>query len=212
RVGAAYLPVDPELPRERAAALVADAGAGALVTTPELAERWFPGARGAGRWAVADGAGADGGALPLLRLNTPPEPAPADARAPELTAPRSGDAAYVIYTSGSTGRPKGVLVTHDAIANRLRWMRHAYPIGADDRVLHKTPASFDVSVWELFWPLLAGATLVVAGPDDHRDPATVAALIRDRAITTAHFVPSMLAAFTAVAHPADCASLRRVFA
>ncbi|GAA4671904.1 amino acid adenylation domain-containing protein [Streptomyces youssoufiensis] len=212
RVGAAYLPVDPELPRERAAALVADAGAGALVTTPELAERWFPGARGAGQWAVADGAGADGGALPLLRLSTPPEPAPTDARTPELTAPRSGDAAYVIYTSGSTGHPKGVLVTHDAIANRLCWMRHAYPIGADDRVLHKTPASFDVSVWELFWPLLAGATLVVAGPDDHRDPATVAALIRDRAITTAHFVPSMLAAFTAVAHPADCASLRRVFA
>ncbi|WEV24181.1 amino acid adenylation domain-containing protein [Streptomyces sp. 71268] len=212
RVGAAYLPVDPELPRERAAALVADAGAGALVTTPELAERWFPEARGVGRWAVADGAGADGAALPLLRLSTPPEPTPADARAPELTAPRPGDAAYLIYTSGSTGRPKGVLVTHDAIANRLRWMRHAYPIGADDRVLHKTPAGFDVSVWELFWPLLAGATLVVAGPDDHRDPATIAALVRDRAITTAHFVPSMLAAFTAVADPADCASLRRVYA
>ncbi|NEE28563.1 AMP-binding protein, partial [Streptomyces sp. SID7982] len=82
----------------------------------------------------------------------------------------------------------------------------------DDRVLLKTPATFDVSVWELFWPLLAGATLVTAGPDDHRDPTALARLLREHRITTVHFVPSMLTAFTGVAAPDDCAGLRRVLA
>ncbi|MER0245982.1 amino acid adenylation domain-containing protein, partial [Streptomyces sp. HSW2009] len=283
RTGAGYLPVDPELPRERIAALLVDAGATALVTTRELADQWFPGvgsgastpgasvdtSGGAGPrntagtrgtpgtsgsagtpdmlgsastasvlgdgpgpglgagdgWRVAVGAARDGADLPLLTISlaaTPAGPSPASPSATDPapanhprrrpTAPLPQDPAYVIYTSGSTGRPKGVQVTHEAIANRLRWMQDRYPLDATDRVLHKTPASFDVSVWELFWPLLAGATLVVAGPDDHRDPAAVAALIRNRAITTAHFVPSMLAAFTAGASAADCTSLRRVFA
>ncbi|MFE6775879.1 non-ribosomal peptide synthase/polyketide synthase [Streptomyces sp. NPDC057702] len=209
RAGAAYLPVDPELPRERALSLVADAGATAWLIAPELAERWYPDTPDADGWTQAPTGPAH---PPLLRLGTPPEPTTARTATPTAPAPLPSDPAYVIYTSGSTGRPKGVLVTHEAITNRLRWMQHSYPLDAADRVLHKTPASFDVSVWELFWPLLAGATLVVAGPEDHRDPAALAALVRDRAITTAHFVPSMLAAFTAGADPGDCASLRRVFA
>ncbi|MYR11593.1 AMP-binding protein, partial [Streptomyces sp. SID724] len=115
-------------------------------------------------------------------------------------------------TSGSTGRPKGVRVPHDAVANRLRWAQDAYRLTEEDRVLLKTPATFDVSVWELFWPLLAGATLVTAGPDDHRDPVAIARLLREHRVTTVHFVPSMLAAFTGTAAPADCATLRRVLA
>ncbi|MEE1742829.1 AMP-binding protein, partial [Streptomyces sp. JV184] len=78
--------------------------------------------------------------------------------------------AYVIYTSGSTGRPKGVVVAHEGVVNRLAWMQEDYGLGASDRVLQKTPVGFDVSVWEFFWPLTAGATLVVARPDGHRDP------------------------------------------
>ncbi|WP_272933399.1 non-ribosomal peptide synthetase [Streptomyces sp. PSAA01] len=123
------------------------------------------------------------------------------------------NAAYVIHTSGSTGGPKGVRVSHRSIMNRLRWMQHEYGLTGDDRVLQKTPASFDVSVWEFFWPLQEGAALVVADPDGHKDPAYLARLIRDQSVTTCHFVPSMLQAFLAEPAAAQCAGpLRRVFA
>ncbi|GAA2336138.1 non-ribosomal peptide synthetase [Dactylosporangium salmoneum] len=157
RAGAAYLPLDPALPRERTDMLVADAGAVTVLTPENVHER------------------------------------PSRPLAPVRVAP--GAAAYVIYTSGSTGRPKGVVVAHRSIVNRLLWMRHAYPLAAGERVAQKTPAGFDVSVWEFFWPLLAGATLVVARPDGHRDPAYLAGLIRRERVTTVHFVPSMLRAF-----------------
>ncbi|AEV85018.1 thioester reductase [Actinoplanes sp. SE50] len=125
----------------------------------------------------------------------------ADAEGGDDSDPVSGvtpaHAAYVIYTSGSTGRPKGVLIEHRAIVNRLQWMQQTYRLDAGDRVLQKTPAGFDVSVWEFFWPLLTGATLVVARPGGHRDPAYLAALIAAERITTLHFVPSMLRAFLA---------------
>ncbi|MGH3669464.1 MAG: amino acid adenylation domain-containing protein, partial [Pseudonocardiaceae bacterium] len=121
----------------------------------------------------------------------------------------------MIYTSGSTGRPKGVVVTHRAIVNRLCWMQDRYPLATGDRVLHKTPTGFDVSVWELFWALREGAAVVLARPDGHRDPAYLAELIQAEAITTLHFVPSMLEVFLASgevsAHPAWSASLRQVF-
>jgi amino acid adenylation domain-containing protein len=105
--------------------------------------------------------------------------------------------AYVIFTSGSTGRPKGVGVSHRAIVNRLRWMQDAFRLTRDDRVLHKTPFSFDVSVWELFWPFMTGAGLVVARPGGQADPAYLTRLIDAEAVTTVHFVPSMLDAFLA---------------
>ncbi|CAM3846172.1 non-ribosomal peptide synthetase [Kibdelosporangium persicum] len=105
--------------------------------------------------------------------------------------------AYVIYTSGSTGRPKGVVVSHRAIVNRLHWMQDAYGLDETDRVLQKTPYSFDVSVWEFFWPLITGATVVVARPGGHRDPSHLAELISAERVTTVHFVPSMLRAFLA---------------
>ncbi|MEU5085172.1 amino acid adenylation domain-containing protein, partial [Streptomyces eurythermus] len=118
--------------------------------------------------------------------------------------------AYVIYTSGSTGRPKGVVVSHDAIVNRLAWMQGVYRLDGTDRVLQKTPFGFDVSVWEFFWPLLEGATLVVARPEGHKDPAYLARVIREERITTVHFVPSMLAAFLEEPSVVGCRSLRRV--
>ncbi|MES1245202.1 MAG: amino acid adenylation domain-containing protein, partial [Acidobacteriota bacterium] len=118
--------------------------------------------------------------------------------------------AYMIYTSGSTGRPKGVMIPHAGIVNRLLWMQDAYGLGPDDRVLQKTPISFDVSVWELFWPLLAGARLVMARPGGHQDPAYLISVIVREAITTAHFVPSMLQVFLEQPGVERCRSLKRV--
>ncbi|MGW4409819.1 amino acid adenylation domain-containing protein [Nonomuraea sp. NPDC004702] len=108
---------------------------------------------------------------------------------------REDNLAYVIFTSGSTGRPKGVGVSHRAIVNRLRWMQDTFHLTPQDRVLHKTPTTFDVSVWELFWPLITGATMVIARPGGHRDTAYLRDLIKTENITTTHFVPSMLQAF-----------------
>src|SRR5262249_8325567 len=119
--------------------------------------------------------------------------------------------AYIIYTSGSTGRPKGAANTHRGICNRLLWMQDAYRLTTADTVLQKTPFSFDVSVWEFFWPLLAGARLVLARPGGHRDPTYLAQLIHDERITVCHFVPSLLDAFLRERSlENDCTSLRDV--
>ncbi|WP_295044821.1 amino acid adenylation domain-containing protein [uncultured Paracoccus sp.] len=183
RAGAAYLPLDPDHPPDRIARILSLARPVAVIATPDLA--------------------------PLC---------PADA--PVLTGwpdhgtaagqPAPGDMAYVIFTSGSTGEPKGVVIDHRAIVNRLLWMRDHYRIGTGDRILQKTPATFDVSVWEFFLPMIAGAELVMAPPGAHRDPTAIAALIRRHAITTLHFVPSMLSAFLAAPASAGLI-LRRVF-
>lgn len=121
------------------------------------------------------------------------------------------DAAYMIYTSGSTGNPKGVVVGHQAIVNRLLWMQHEYPLTHQDAVLQKTPAGFDVSVWEFFWPMIVGAKLILAKPEGHKDPIYLAQLIEQHKITTVHFVPSMLQVFVQQADASSCASLRQVF-
>ncbi len=105
--------------------------------------------------------------------------------------------AYIIFTSGSTGRPKGVMVGQTAIVNRLLWMQDRYPLSADDVVAQKTPCSFDVSVWEFWWPFIAGAQLVMAEPEAHRDPQAMQQFFARYGVTTTHFVPSMLAAFVA---------------
>ncbi|WP_246600280.1 amino acid adenylation domain-containing protein [Skermania piniformis] len=118
--------------------------------------------------------------------------------------------AYVLYTSGSTGTPKGVAVAHAGIVNRIGWLQHAYPLGAGDRMLVKTPIGFDVSVPEVFWPLSAGATLIVARPDGHRDPAYLAELIGSHAVTAVDFVPSMLELFLDEPRAAHCRSLKQV--
>src|SRR5207302_11304193 len=180
KAGAAYLPVDPEFPAERITFMFDDARPVLVLDNPET---------------VRD-------------VDGYPDTDPTDADRIQPLTP--ANPAYVIYTSGSTGRPKGVVVPHVGIVNRLSWMQHEYGLGADDRVLQKTPSSFDVSVWEFFWPLLVGATLVVAKPDGHKDPAYLARLIQDRAVTTIHFVPSMLRAFLQDPEAATCTGLRRV--
>ncbi|MEJ2866090.1 amino acid adenylation domain-containing protein [Actinomycetospora flava] len=187
--GRAYVPLDPDLPRERLAAVIADAGVEVVVTTAgtELPD-------GPRRVHVEDAGTGD----------APPVPADPD------------DAAYVIFTSGSTGRPKGVVVSHRAIVNRLAWTQDTYGLTGDDRVLQKTPVGFDVSVWEFFWPLVTGAAIVVARPGGHRDPAYLAQLVAQAGVTTMHFVPSMLEAFLAADEVTEDASwaapLRRVLA
>ncbi|HWF87706.1 MAG TPA: amino acid adenylation domain-containing protein, partial [Pyrinomonadaceae bacterium] len=118
--------------------------------------------------------------------------------------------AYVIYTSGSTGKPKGSMITHEGICNRLLWMQDAYELCVHDRVLQKTPFTFDVSVWEFFWPLLTGARLVMARPGAHGDTRYLVEIIQHEEITTMHFVPSMLAAFLEESGVSECRSLRRV--
>jgi amino acid adenylation domain-containing protein len=118
--------------------------------------------------------------------------------------------AYVLYTSGSTGRPKGVAVPHAGIVNRIAWLQQAYPLTADDRMLVKTPISFDTSVWEVFWPLSVGATLVVARPGGHRDPGYLAETIISQRVTAIDFVPSMLELFLDDPRSSGCTSLTRV--
>ncbi len=118
--------------------------------------------------------------------------------------------AYVFYTSGSTGRPKGVMNEHRGICNRLHWMQDAFSLTPEDRVLQKTPYTFDCSIWEFYWPLMVGAAIEVAAPGEHRDPRALVARVRGRGVTTMHFVPSMLDAFVDSAGSRTCDSLRRV--
>ena len=118
--------------------------------------------------------------------------------------------AYVIFTSGSTGQPKGAANTHHGIHNRLQWMQDAYLLTKEDAVLQKTPFSFDVSVWEFFWPLIVGARLVLAAPGAHRDPARLVETIRMQEVTTLHFVPSMLQAFLGHDGIEDCKGIRHL--
>ncbi|MEM9290713.1 MAG: amino acid adenylation domain-containing protein [Acidobacteriota bacterium] len=207
QAGAAYVPLDPELPADRLAWLAEDAAAAAWVMPK--------GANSAQLFAAEPG---DGARPAVLH----PEDFPASLSPSEERFPAATDEsavgqipaqlapthpAYVLYTSGSTGRPKGVAVPHEGIVNRLRWMQRAFPLGEGDAVLQKTPMSFDVSVWEFFWAFAAGAQLVVARPGGHRDPRYLASVMERRQVTVAHFVPSMLELFL---EPADLRPPRRL--
>ncbi|ELY4573041.1 enterobactin synthase subunit F [Cronobacter turicensis] len=191
--GAAWLPLDTGYPDDRLQMMLEDARPALLITAASEQGRFTH--------------------LPLS-IFCYDAPLPVSAAQP-LSRSHPAHTAYVIFTSGSTGRPKGVMVGQTAIVNRLLWMQHQYPLGADDVVLQKTPCSFDVSVWEFFWPLIVGARLVMAPPEAHRDPQALQALFARWRVTTTHFVPSMLAAFvgalTSEAAISACASLRQVF-
>lgn len=191
QAGAAYVPLDPSYPAERLAYMLADSQVAALLTHEALVEPLA----------------FTGSTICLDRdwptmATYPSTPPPGVFTAQQL--------AYVIYTSGSTGRPKGAGNSHAGLRNRLQWMQEAYGLTPADRVLQKTPISFDVSVWEFFWPLLAGAELVMAAPGEHKDPSQLIARIIQAGVTTLHFVPPMLQAFLDSPEVARCRSLRQI--
>ncbi len=192
--GAAWLPLDTGYPDDRLRMMLEDAKPKLLIATEEQLARFSD--------------------IPGLESLCYDSPLPAVDAAP-LVLSQPNHTAYIIFTSGSTGRPKGVMVGQTAIVNRLLWMQNHYPLTADDVVAQKTPCSFDVSVWEFFWPFIAGAKLVMAEPEAHRDPLAMQQFFARYGVTTTHFVPSMLAAFVASltleTARESCASLKRVF-
>ncbi|MFF9603496.1 amino acid adenylation domain-containing protein [Streptomyces sp. NPDC014684] len=199
KAGGAYLPLDTDYPHGRLAAQLRDAGPRVVLTDQDTASGLLA--------RALDGAGQPA----VVCLDADPHPAARfPATRPSATATPHG-LAYVIHTSGTTGTPKGVMNHHAGVVNRLAWMQEAYGLTKAERVLHKTPVGFDVAVWEVFWPLVAGSPVVLARPDGHRDPAYLARLIREQGVTTCHFVPSMLRAFLDEPEAARCAGvLRRV--
>ena len=192
KAGGAYVPIDPDYPSDRIAFMLEDTRPALLLTQRHLAAQLhsYTG------WALC--------------LDTD---WPLIARQPTMN-PHVGlsplNLAYTIYTSGSTGRPKGAGNTHLGLLNRLQWMQDSFHLCTRDRVLQKTPFSFDVSVWEFFWPLMIGAGLAVAGPGEHRNPARLVELITKHQVTTIHFVPPMLHVFLETAGVDACRCLRRV--
>ncbi|HBQ5798472.1 TPA: enterobactin non-ribosomal peptide synthetase EntF [Klebsiella pneumoniae subsp. pneumoniae] len=191
--GAAWLPLDTGYPDDRLRMMLEDARPSLLITSEDQLARFSD--------------------IPGLESLCYQQPLAAGDEAP-LALSKPDHTAYIIFTSGSTGRPKGVMVGQTAIVNRLLWMQDRYPLSADDVVAQKTPCSFDVSVWEFWWPFIAGAQLVMAEPEAHRDPQAMQQFFARYGVTTTHFVPSMLAAFVASLDAdsvAACRTLRRVF-
>lgn len=189
KAGGAYVPLDPEYPLDRLAFMLKDTRAPVVITTSNLRQKLPP---------------SSANILCLDELNA----GPAIENSGRSAQPTN--LAYVIYTSGSTGKPKGAMNEHRGIVNRLLWMQEQYQLTPADVVLQKTPYSFDVSVWEFFWPLLTGAQLVMAKPGGHKDPRYLIELINACGVTTLHFVPPMLRTFLAEPGVETCRSLRQV--
>jgi len=201
KAGAAYVPLDPNLPAARLAYIARESGATLVLTgfgadaPPADDAQWSD--------ATADRVH-DIGQL-LRELDTLPD------RSPDI-AVSADDLLCILYTSGSTGLPKGVQLTQLNVANCLHWMQSEYQLGPADVMLHKTPYSFDVSMYELLWPLMVGAQVALAEPEGFKDPEYLIGLIRHHNVSAAHFVPSMLLAMLEHADSADCGSLQQVFA
>ncbi|MFI0980549.1 amino acid adenylation domain-containing protein [Streptomyces sp. NPDC021093] len=200
--GGAYLPLGPEVPAARLAHMIGTARARIVVCaegTEGKVRQAAPGARLLG----LSGERLPGSAAEPVRR-------PAEDRPEDQPGFRPDDPAYVLFTSGSTGRPKGVVVPHEAIVNRLLWMQEHFRLDVSDVVLQKTPFDFDVSVWEFFWPLLAGARLAIAPPLAHLDPEEMAETVVREEVTVAHFVPCVLEQFLREPRAGECARLQRV--
>ncbi|HEX2999813.1 MAG TPA: amino acid adenylation domain-containing protein, partial [Armatimonadota bacterium] len=193
KAGGAYVPLDPSYPRERLVYMLADADCRILLTQAHLCDQLA-------EWADAE----------LVCLDSEWPVIAACSPAPLHSGVSPQNAINVIFTSGSTGKPKGVVNTHRGLVNRLFWMQETYQLDSSDRVLQKTPISFDVAGWEFFWPLLCGATQVMARPEGHKDPQYLVDTIKRYAVTTLHFVPSMLQAFLLSERVEECTNLRRV--
>lgn len=191
--GAAWLPLDTGYPDDRLRMMLEDAQPSLLITSDDQLARFSD--------------------IPGLTSLCYQQPLAAEDDTP-LALSKPEHTAYIIFTSGSTGRPKGVMVGQTAIVNRLLWMQNHYPLTAADVVAQKTPCSFDVSVWEFWWPFMTGAQLVMAAPEAHRDPLAMQRFFAQYGVTTTHFVPSMLAAFVASLdsdNVSSCRTLKRVF-
>ncbi|TQE24687.1 amino acid adenylation domain-containing protein [Streptomyces ipomoeae] len=196
KAGASYLPLDLAYPQERTVFMLEDTRPALVLTTTGVADK-LPVVAGVEVMALDGAAAAEIAAQPAADLDL----------AVEL---RAEHPAYVIYTSGSTGRPKGVVVPHRGVVNYVSWLQAEHSIGVGDRLLHKTPVTFDVSVRELLWPLAAGAAVVLARPGGQGDARYIAELITAEEVTGTHFVPSMLEVFTQEPTAAGCTSLRWV--
>ncbi|HXH38622.1 MAG TPA: amino acid adenylation domain-containing protein, partial [Thermoanaerobaculia bacterium] len=202
QAGGAYLPLDPDYPDDRLTYMLQDSSATIVLTQEKFSDRLrslLPAGRSVvcldTEWAAISRCAFD---LEVLGVELRREVTPRNV-------------CYVIYTSGSTGKPKGAVIEHLALVNRLHWMQKCYRLDGSDVVLQKTPYSFDVSVWEFFWPLTTGAAVVFAGPDGHKDVRYLENLIDEAAVTTLHFVPSMLRSFLDNAS-VSCSSVRQIFA
>lgn len=203
KAGGAYVPLDPDYPAARLSYIINNAKLDTILTS----EAFLASTPIMGNQAVC---------LDAPAIQTQLAQALVSNLAVSDLGITSSNLAYVIYTSGSTGQPKGVMVEHNALANRIHWMDKAYDLSKDDKVLQKTPFSFDVSVWEFIWPLTVGAQLVLAKPEGHKDPNYLAELIQQAQITHLHFVPSMLSIMLTLnendqGYLADCNSLKQVF-
>ncbi|MDJ0574306.1 MAG: amino acid adenylation domain-containing protein [Xenococcaceae cyanobacterium MO_234.B1] len=192
KAGGAYIPLDPGYPKDRLGYMLSDSQV-PIVLTSKTAAPALP---------TSD--------AQLVYLDADWQAIAKSSQDNPISSVNSENLAYTLYTSGSTGKPKGAMNNHRGIVNRLLWMQDRYQLTASDSVLQKTPFSFDVSIWEFFWPLLAGARLVIARPDGHKDSAYLVRLIIQESITTLHFVPSMLQIFLEEPTLDQCHSLKRV--
>lgn len=191
KAGGAYVPLDPTYPQERLRFICAETQITIVLTHHQVPDKDF-------------------GPIDVVNLDTQWQLFVQQRTDKLENVVVADNLAYIIYTSGSTGTPKGAMNTHRGICNRLFWMQEHYQLSADDRVLQKTPFSFDVSVWEFFWPLITGSCLVLARPEGHKDSAYLAALIAQQHVTILHFVPSMLRTFLDEPGIAACGCIKLV--
>ena len=192
KAGGAYVPLDPSYPPDRIQFMLEDARPRVVLTQQHLLSSL--------NHAEAD----------FVALDDPSAAYHSESDSSLAISIQARQLAYIIYTSGSTGQPKGAMNTHGSLTNRLLWTQQEYRLCPEDRVLQKTPFSFDVSVWEIFWPLMTGAQLLIAQPGGQHDPDYLVQTIRNWSVTTIHFVPSMLRQFLDTPGLEECVSLKRV--
>ncbi|WP_176439191.1 non-ribosomal peptide synthetase [Puniceibacterium sediminis] len=198
KAGIAYVPMEPDLPQARLATMCDTATPHVILCDPDglASMQALP--------------------VPTLLIQTDVAKAPtlatlATDQTPTALPVTPDSLAYILFTSGSTGTPKGVCVPHRALVNHLRWIQQQYQLTGRDVVVQKTPLSFDVSVWEIFWPLVSGATIALLPPGAHKDPDALRGFIQDAGVTVAHFVPSMMNALLATSQTETPTALRQIF-
>ena len=214
KAGGAYVPLDPSYPESRLRYMIENSALNVVLTQSQLQQNLVAQESSGPESSSSEGLGFDGAVLVLDGLVDSSHFCDS-LDSSNLTGAQTGltatNLAYVIYTSGSTGQPKGVMVEHQALVNRIDWMHQQYGLTAKDRVLQKTPFSFDVSVWEFMWPLTHGAAIVMARPEGHKDPHYLVEVIQSAKVSKLHFVPSMLSSMLAIEDMSVCDSLQQVF-